>query len=481
MRDYREPVVHKKTNGLNIACVVLMVALICVVLFAAVGVVGFVVFYQPSPHVGTGKRATPAPSIAATAPRVATQAALAPTWTATVPPPSPTSTPAPTDTATPAAPPATAQPADLNPPAVTRAETPAPRRKAAQGLHMNSPEYGMQAFLWWRAETADRDLRLIDEAGFTWVKQICGWRDIEGAGKNQFDWERPDRIIQQVEAHGLNLIARIDNQPAWAGGGFPGIGAPDNLQDYADFVYAFASRYKGRVRAYQIWNEPNLAREWGEKAPDPAGYTAMLKAAYGAVKRADPQAMVISAGMAPTSRSDHVAMPDVDFIRGMYQAGAKPFFDVLGAHGAGFKVPPETDPAQVANDPALYNGDPSPAERRRIYCFRHTEDLRQVMVESGDADKQVALLEFGWTSDSRPDSPYHWHAVTEKEKADYFVRAYQYAKQHWAPWVGVMSLIYMPYPEWKEDDEKWWWAIIDPKYPELQMRPAYAELKTMPK
>lgn len=356
-----------------------------------------------------------------------------------------------------------------------------PPGATTKGIRMNSPEYGMQAFLWWRAETADRDLRLIREADFGWVKQIFGWRDIEGGGKNHFDWERPDRIIDQVEQHGLNLIVRVDNQPGWAGGGFPGIGPPDNLQDYADFLYALASRYKGRIRAYQVWNEPNLAREWGEKPPNPAEYTEMLRIAYEAIKRADPDAMVISAGMAPTSRWDDVAMPDVEFIKGMYEAGAKPYFDVLGVHGAGFKVPPETDPAVVAKDPVLYNNDPSPEVRRRIYCFRRIEDLRQVMVDYGDADKQVALLEFGWTSDERPDSPYHWHAVTEQEKADYFVRAYQYAKNNWSPWIGVMSLIYMPYPEWAKDDEKYWWAIIDPKYPEQRLRPAYAQLQEMPK
>jgi len=44
-----------------------------------------------------------------------------------------------------------------------------------------------------------------------------------------------------------------------------------------------------------------------------------------------------------------------------------------------------------------------------------------------------------------------------------------------------MSLIYMPYPEWAKDDEKYWWAIIDPKYPEQRLRPAYAQLQEMPK
>jgi len=481
-----------ENTGMSLGCVAMMVILLCVAICAAGFALWSVFFYSPTPQIGTGRLLRPVPEVRATVvPATASPIPPAtstpmPTMTPTpVPPPPP-----PTDTPQPA-PPAeqpTAKPQEAAPappptekPAPPPPKPTAPPKKAAKGLRMNSPEYGMQAFLWWRAETADRDLKLIQDAGFGWVKQIFGWRDMEGGGKNQFDWERPDRIVDQVEQHGLDLIARIDSQPGWAGGGFPGIGPPNNLQDYADFLFAFASRYKGRVRAYQVWNEPNLAREWAEKPPNPAEYTAMLKIAYEALKRADPNAMVISAGLAPTSRWDNVAMPDVEFLKGMYAAGAKPYFDVLGVHGAGYKVAPETDPATVAKDPILYNNDPSPEDRRRIYCFRRVEDMHQVMVDNGDTNKQVALLEFGLTSDTRPDSPYHWHAVTEQEKADYFVRAYEYAKKNWSPWIGVMSLIYMPYPEWTRDDEKWWWAIIDPKYPELQWRPAYSALKLMPK
>jgi LysM repeat protein len=362
--------------------------------------------------------------------------------------------------------------------------SPTPPVPGPKPLHMNSPEYGMQAFLWWRSETAHRDLGLIRDAGFTWVKQSFAWRDIEGAAKGHFDWSRADRIVQQVNEFGLDLIARVDGQPQWAGGGYPQNGPPANYQDYADFLYAMASRYKGRIRAYQVWNEPNLnvagRSEWGGRPPNPAEYTALLKVAYQAIKQADPNAMVISAGLSPTSRWDDQAMPDEEFLKGMYAAGAKPYFDVFGAHGAGYKVPPETDPAVVAKDPVLNNNDPSPEERKRIYCFRHVEDLRQIMVENGDGDKQIALLEFGWTSDTvHPE--YAWFRVTEEEKGDYLVRAYQYAKQNWSPWIGVMSLIYMPDPDWTQDKEEYWWAIIEPSYPELKLRPAYVALKDMVK
>jgi polysaccharide biosynthesis protein PslG len=93
----------------------------------------------------------------------------------------------------------------------------------------------------------------------------------------------------------------------------------------------------------------------------------------------------------------------------------------------------------------------------------------------------VVVLEFGWTIDPRPGSPYGWHAVTEEEQADYLVRAYQYAKEHWQPWIGIMSLIYMPDVDWTEDDEQYWWSIAVPNYPQLYPRPAYRELAAMPK
>jgi len=345
---------------------------------------------------------------------------------------------------------------------------------------MESPEYGMQAFLWWRPETADRDLTLIKEAGFGWVKQGFGWRDIEGACKGCFDWSITDRIVTQVEGHGLDLVVRLDHQPYWAGEYRNG--PPANYGDFGDFVYALASRYVGRIRAYEIWNEPNLSREWGEKPPNPAEYVALLKIAYQRIKQADPNAMVISAGLSPTSRWDHIAMPDDEFLKEMYAAGAKPYFDVLGAHGAGFKAPPEIDPRVVAEHPVWGNpGDPSPLERKRVYCFRRVEDLRQVMVDNGDADKQIAILEFGWTSDPRPDSPYHWHSVSDEEKADYLVGAYKYAKEHWSPWIGLMSLIYVADPDWTEEDEQYWWSVTYPDYPETRVHLVYEMLKAMPK
>ena len=384
-------------------------------------------------------------------------------------------------TPTDAAPQATAEAPTLAAPADPTAEpsaepTAAPTARPAKSMHMASPEYGMQAFMWWRPEVASRDLQAIRDAGFTWVKVGFGWRDIEGAGKGVFDWSRTDRIVEMANAENIDLLVRVDHQPGWTSGAFPLNGPPANVQDLADFLGAMASRYAGRVRAYQVWNEPNLAREWGGQEPNPGDYVKMLRRAYQAIKAADPNAMVISAGLSPTGSWGPEARPDDWYLQAMYDAmggSSNGYFDVLGAHGAGYKSPPEIDPAEVAANPDLGG--------HRAFAFRRVEDLRAIMVQNGDANKQVALLEFGWTSDPRPESPYNWHAVSEEQKAEYLVRAYQFAKQNWSPWIGVMSLIYMADPDWTPNDEQYWWAITTPSYPELSPRPAYIALSNMPK
>ena len=208
----------------------------------------------------------------------------------------------------------------------------------------------------------------------------------------------------QAEQHGLKLIVRVSqdpDRPFWAGN------PPENAGHFADFLAAMASRYKGRIQAYQVWNEPNLAREWGGRRPDPAGYAGLLKKAYSAIKGADPKATVITAGMAPTGTDTEIAMPDIKFYDQMYQAmkgNSDGYFDMLGVHAAGFAAPPEVSPDQTAADKPKYGGE-------RFFAFRHVEDVRKIMESYGDKDKRVAILEFGWTTDDRPDSPYYWHGA----------------------------------------------------------------------
>ena len=340
-------------------------------------------------------------------------------------------------------------------------------------MPFNSPEYGVQAFLWWRPDLAQRDLNLVQSMDFGWVKQSFAWRDIEGIEKGKYDWWHPDQIVQATEDKDLNLLVRIDRQPFWSQGPNADLKnntPPTDLGDFGDFCGVLADRYRGRIAAYQIWNEPNLSREWGDQPPDPAEYAALLKICYEAIKAADPEAIVVSAGLAPTGTGLPVAMPDTEFLQGMYDAGSADYFDVLGLNAPGYKAPPETSPEEAESNPDYGGG--------RWFAFRHVEDMREIMVANGDGDKQAAILELGWTTD-QINPEYAWHAVSEEEQAEYLVRAYQYAEENWEPWIGLMVTIYIADPDWSpEENEQWWWAIT---YPDGSHRLAYDALSFMPK
>lgn len=348
---------------------------------------------------------------------------------------------------------------------------------------MSSPDYGAQVFVWWREEIRDRDLDLMKEAGFNWIKQAFSWESIEGAGRGQLDWSIADKVVTHANERGLKILARLsldpDVQGFWAGD------PPANGDAFAEYAGALAARYScqpgaiGCIQAYQVWNEPNLAREWGGKRPNPAEYVQFLGKAYRAIKAANPNAIVISAGMAPTGDNSDIAMPDDLFYDQMYQAmggGSNGYFDALGVHGAGYAAPPELDPAEAASNPR-YGG-------YRFFAFRHVEDIRAIMEKYGDGAKKIVLLEFGWTFD--PVNPaYKWHGadagIDMFVQADYLKRAYQYAAANW-PWVGLMSLLTMPNLDWLNDgngsdEEQYWWAIMEPSpINAKEWRPAYIEL-----
>ncbi len=275
-------------------------------------------------------------------------------------------------------------------------------------------------------------------------------------------------MIQASNNAGVKVIVRVDVTPLWARPDNNPHGPPLRYEDYGDFIYALVSRYKtgstnGRVHAVEVWNEPNLHKEWGNQPVNrqqAADYVRLLRAAYEGAKRADPNVMVISGSLSPTGWNDDTARPDDVYLHWMYQAGAASWFDALGLHGAGYGSAPETQPMSVERYP-----HPS-------FYFRRAEQMHDIMVEYGDGDKQIWMMEFGWTTD--PVNPsYAWYRVTEEEKGDYLVRAYRLAREHWAPWIGVMALWTMPDPRWTPQQEEYWWAILDPDGTE---RPSYQRL-----
>jgi hypothetical protein len=352
--------------------------------------------------------------------------------------------------------------------------SPAPVERLYPLPHIDGPEYGIQTFLWWHVDnkTGWRDADLVRDLGFQWLKETFPWIAISGS-RGGYDWFRPDGVVALAEERGLKLLVRLDHPPEWAFPADPAAGPADPLL-FAEFCGAVATRYAGRIAAYEVWNEPNLAREWNNLPPNPGQYVELLKACYLAIKAVDPQAIVVSAGLAPTGTDDPaVAMPDMKFYEALYAAGGAPYFDMLGVHAPGYMNPPERSPDETEADPDL---------AVRWITFRHVEDVRALMVAQGDGDKQIAITEMGWTSDPVNDA-YSWYAVDEETRADYLVRAFQYAKANWQPWIALMSMIYIADPEWTEADEQYWWSITRPTAPgdPAELLPAYEALREMEK
>ncbi|MDQ6669308.1 MAG: hypothetical protein M3069_00825 [Chloroflexota bacterium] len=350
-------------------------------------------------------------------------------------------------------------------PVVIAAPAPA---SAAGPISVSSPDFGLSVFLWGHAETTNRDLKLVTDIGFHWQKTLFQWRQIEGACKGCFDWSEADRVVKASAQAGVKILARLDFEPAWARADGAPNGPPDNYQDYADFVSAFVSHFGssssvGRVHGIEIWNEVNLDREWGGQAINPqqaADYVRLLGLSYQAAKAADPNVIVVTAGLSPTGVTDGHSADDVQYLQWLYDAGMKGKYDVLGAHGN--TQAPEVDAGfgTLTNFP------------HASFYFRRIEQLREVMVRNGEADKRVWLLEFGWTSDAVHPN-YSWFAVSEEKKGANILKAFQYARDHWQPWIGVMTLWTVPDPTWTRDREEYWWAITNA---DGSARPAYVDL-----
>ncbi len=296
-----------------------------------------------------------------------------------------------------------------------------------------------------------RTLQMVREMGSPWVVEYFPWGYYEPA-KGRYDWSHPDMVIEHAVNQGLHLIARIDFVPEWA--------RPpettyrfldrDHFQDYADFVGAFVRRYRGKVGHVIVWNEPNLAFEWGYRLPDPEAYTELLRLAYRAAKEADPAVEVLAAGLAPTLAppGSEWGMDDLVFLQRMYDAGAAPFFDGLAIHAYGLTAPPD-DPA----DPEQIN-------------YARAALLREVMVRNGDAAKPAYVTEGGWN-----DHPRWTKAVRPYQRIAYTVRAYEKAIEEW-PWCRAVALWAFRYP-WPQHTYQDYYTFVSP---EFVAKPVYTDV-----
>jgi polysaccharide biosynthesis protein PslG len=327
--------------------------------------------------------------------------------------------------------------------------------------------YSVNTFLSQEVEPWKREktVEMISLAGIGWIKEGFPWSELEPARGSHWDpkfqqdsWKKYDEIVDLAEEYGIRIIARLDHTPEWAREeGTDHHTPPADVEDFGRFVETFVDRYSGRVQYIQIWNEPNLSREWGGDI-DPEGYFELLREAYTRAKAADPDVVVLSAPMAMTNERSDRAIPEFEYWSALYELGAGDYFDIMTATGYGIDQPPEEPPA----------GD--------MINLRRIERLRVIKEAYGDDNKPVWLTEYGWNA-SPPEIPEErldWGRVTDQEQAEWTSRGITWMTEHW-DWFGVSSIWYFrQVGVIPPDAPEYYFAMVDL---EFTPRPVYLSVK----
>jgi hypothetical protein len=346
--------------------------------------------------------------------------------------------------------------------------------------HTDINPFGVNVFLNEEVEPAKREetVRLAAEAGFHWLRQEFPWQDIEIHAKGDFEdrrnppaksaWDKYDQIADLADKYGMELIVRVSTPPSWSRAEGEAVGSfapPDNYEDFGDFVYELVSRYKGRIRYYQLWNEPNIYPEWGNYPISPEDYTRLLKIGATRAREADPNAVIIAGALAstialqPDAAPPNNALNDLLFLQRMYDAGAAPYFDIMAMQAYG-----------------LWSG---PTDRRmqpRVMNFGRPQFVRDLMVANGDANKPIWISEMAWNAVPDAVADKRFGQVSPEQQARYAPLAYQRALEEW-PWAGVVNTWYFKRAtdEWfKQDKPEAYFRLADPDF---TLQPVYESLK----
>jgi hypothetical protein len=209
--------------------------------------------------------------------------------------------------------------------------------------------------------------------GATWVRSDFAWSAIEPR-RGVFEWGEFDQFVAAARSRAFNVIATIGYTPAWANGGHNNDRfAPTSPAQFATFAGQVAARYgPGGVHVYEIWNEPNI--QYWQPTPDPAAYARVLCAAYTAIHRADPQAIVLSGGTSPAANTPKTYAPQT-WLADLYADGAGRCFDAVAYH-------PYVD--SVATHDNLGGN-----------WYLMGDSLRSIMVSHGDGAKRIWATEVG--------------------------------------------------------------------------------------
>ncbi len=175
-------------------------------------------------------------------------------------------------------------------------------------------------------EAADKQAALMEAAYVRYAREEFEWNRVEPQN-GRFDWVKFDRAVAVASARNIDVIGKLVYSADWASSAPPGTASADiryyppaDLREYTEYVRETVNRYKGTVKVWEVWNEPNIPAFW-KPSPDPFAYAQMLRATYDVIKAVQPDAVVLNGGLAGFSES---------FLQPAIDAGSP--FDGLAIH-----------------------------------------------------------------------------------------------------------------------------------------------------
>lgn len=362
--------------------------------------------------------------------------------------------------------------------------TPIPQTPIATAISnipfLDSSQMGIQLYYnvdideWWQL------LRLTDPLGMGWIKVQANWEFLQPNHRDEFEtaFSIFEAHVQRAHNDGWKVLVSIAKAPDWARGGVTDAdGPPTDPQALAYFLDFMLSRMDDEISAIEIWNEPNLSREWiGGLEWSGAGYMRLFRPAYDTIRTYSPDIRVVTAGLAPTRAEGTV--DDRLFLQQMYEAGLGDAYYqniAIGVHPYGWGNPPD---ARCCDNIPERGWDDDP----RFFFMNTLEDYRAIMLQFGHNHVQLWATEFGWaTWQGIPNqAPEQWMNYNNPElQAQYTIRAFQIGQT--LDYVGPMFLWNLNFANNTLIEERNEMAAYSLFIPNIEVRPLYEQLQNRPR
>ncbi|UCG25343.1 MAG: cellulase family glycosylhydrolase, partial [Chloroflexota bacterium] len=319
----------------------------------------------------------------------------------------------------------------------------------------------------------------LRELGVGWVKVQVSWKiyQPEPVRLDDSRFEELDRLVAAAVENDIKVLLGVAKAPEWSRPTTELDGPPGDYALFQSFMSSLATRYQGRVKAYELWNEANLQREWNGAPLSAASLVELIRAGAAGVRAADPEAILISGAPATTGINDGVvAIDDRIYLDQVVAAGVTDVVDAIGAHPYGWANPP---------DSSAYAGTPETSSHNDHSSFYFADtlaDYRQILDGAGHEQTPIWVTEFGWGSydglESQPPAGLEYMAeVNEAQQAIYTRRAYEIAQE--LPGMGPLILWNLNFgPTFGSDYAESAYSLLRP---DGARRPIFEALETVPK